>query len=431
MKKRIWANDSIWAISRREALNEKDKRTYAFLDSIGEIKKFDRSLKLIESLSEGMWPIGPVSIDFNHLLRFNDYENVRLGLGLRTNEKISKFFNIGGYVGYGFSDKAWKYGGDILFDVWKKRDWQVQFLYQNDVVEPGAFDISFNQSIFTQRIYAQQMDVREERAISLQGNTLRNLNFKVGLSQQKYRVNSDYLFSTDTIENVTNYNFSELSLQIRYAYGEQFVNVLGSKVSTGTDYPIIQLGYFRGLNDWLNGNFDYQKWMLQLEYSFYLRNIGRTAFRIEGGWVEGAIPFMKLFAGSGLEGGFDIQVLDNAFQTMDRYEFISDRFVNIYFKHNFGALLLKTKRFKPSFMLVHNMGIGGLKMPQFHKNIEFKTMDRMFLESGIQINDIFRFSYFNAAYIGLGIGGYYRYGYYQRATIKENLAFRLSLSFSL
>ena len=43
----------------------------------------------------------------------NGYEGVRLGGGLRTNAKLSRFFSVGGYGAYGFKDRMAKYGGDL------------------------------------------------------------------------------------------------------------------------------------------------------------------------------------------------------------------------------------------------------------------------------------------------------------------------------
>ena len=45
--------------------------------------------------------------------RYNKLEGFRPTLALRTGEKLTEYFTVGGYVGYGFGDKQWKYGGEL------------------------------------------------------------------------------------------------------------------------------------------------------------------------------------------------------------------------------------------------------------------------------------------------------------------------------
>jgi hypothetical protein len=76
------------------------------------------------------------------------------------------------------------------------------------------------------------------------------------------------------------------------------------------------------------------------------------------------------------------------------------------------------------------MGIGNLAQPEVHEGISFQTMEKGFFESGIVIRQLLRINYFNLGYMGLGIGGFYRYGPYQHTELRQNLAFKVNLSFS-
>ena len=105
---------------------------------------------------------------------------------------------------------------------------------------------------------------------------------------------------------------------------------------------------------------------------------------------------------------------------MNNYEFLSDRFVNFYFRQDFGSLLLKTKKFHPEISLVHNIAFGSLASPELHQGIEFKTLEKGFFEGGIVVDNILRFNYMNMGYLGLGVGVYYRYGPNALPTFKEN-----------
>jgi hypothetical protein len=116
------------------------------------------------------------------------------------------------------------------------------------------------------------------------------------------------------------------------------------------------------------------------------------------------------------------------------YEFLSDKYVNLFYSHNFGTLLFSTKKFRPQFVVIQNSGWGSLddsSDESSYQGIDFKEKDKIYLESGLIINDIIKLKYLNVFYMGFGIAGFYRYGYYGYDNFKDNLALKLSVSISL
>jgi hypothetical protein len=76
------------------------------------------------------------------------------------------------------------------------------------------------------------------------------------------------------------------------------------------------------------------------------------------------------------------------------------------------------------------MGIGSLDTKEQHHDIPFKTMEKGYFESGLIVANLFRFSYVNLIYFGIGAGGFYRYGSYALSTPSDNLAMKLVISAS-
>ena len=74
-------------------------------------KRTSTTYWVILKIPEGKIPVNIVDVDLLRLFSYNQYENVRLGAGLQTNEKFIKWLSLGGWAGYGFGDKQWKYGG--------------------------------------------------------------------------------------------------------------------------------------------------------------------------------------------------------------------------------------------------------------------------------------------------------------------------------
>ena len=96
--------------------------------------------------------------------------------------------------------------------------------------------------------------------------------------------------------------------------------------------------------------------------------------------------------------------------------------------HNFGGLLFKSNKFQPSISLNNNIGWGNLSNSSFHKLIEFKTKEKVYLETGLQFDNLIKMNYLNVANIGFGIGTYYRYGTYSNPEFKDNVAFKFTLN---
>ena len=58
---------------------------------------------------------------------------MRLGLGIETNDRLTKWVTLGGYGAYGFGDKARKYGAKVQFNLWPKHELKLGVTYKRDL----------------------------------------------------------------------------------------------------------------------------------------------------------------------------------------------------------------------------------------------------------------------------------------------------------
>ncbi len=423
-------NDSLWGIYRKEELSKKEENTYIIVDSIFEAKKIDKWLKLVEFLGQERFKLGPVDYDLTKLINGNPYESLKLGVGLSTNKDFSNKIEIGGYGVYGFGDKQWKYGGHlgVLFD--KNRENRLDFIYRNDLhvptepkfIQRGDF-LNFSQ-------FTSFRDKMVYKGVNLQTFPIKYLRLNANISQQQLTPLYDYEFRDDVASNP--FTFSELQLGIRYAFNEKFVRLFGQRLNNQSNFPIVELQYIRGLNNLWDGEWAYNKFLFSISHTFRRKALGKTRYRLEAGLINNVLPYSKLFTSFGLgTGSRGIGLgFSQGFQTMKVYEFLSDRFVHLFFRQDFGTLLLKSKRFKPNIILEHNLAFGSLKSADIHQNIEFKTLEKGFFEAGVVLENLIKIKYFNVYYIGLGAGMYYRYGPYQNELFKDNVAYGLKISIS-
>lgn len=421
-------SDSVWQKYRPQVLTGKEAETYVFMDSLGKKHNFDALLNMTEALASGRLPIGKLDILLTKVLNFNEYENTRLGLGLATNDRLSRFFELGAYGAYGFRDKAWKYGGYAQVNILSDNRLRLRYDYQEDIIEPGLNGFETNSSIFTRRLYATRMDSWQQQQLSLQGKLMPGVYFNTSLSKSQWTPNYEYEF-LDYDVAISSFDFAEVGLDLRFVFREKIARFLGTEMSE-TKYPKLFFSYRKGFESFLDGKFDYQKVLVALEDDFRIRNLGKTSFRVEAGWTEGSLPFGRLFSGNGIGRGFQWVEVENTFQTMDLYEFLSDRFVHFFFMHNFETHLLKIKNWKPEISVVQNVAFGALENPEFHSGVEVKSMEKGFYEAGLVIDNLYRFKYLNILYLGIGGGVYYRYGAYAFSDYSENLAYRFRVMMS-
>ncbi|MBL7113845.1 MAG: hypothetical protein ISS19_18045, partial [Bacteroidales bacterium] len=130
--------DEYWDQYRLVPLTSLDTNTYIFIDSIGEEANLDRSLKIIETVASGYIPWKFLDIDYKSLIHYNRYEGFRFGIGLQTNNNLSRYFRLGGKFAYGIKDNDMKYGGFLKIIPDPVTETYLQARYSYDVAETGG-----------------------------------------------------------------------------------------------------------------------------------------------------------------------------------------------------------------------------------------------------------------------------------------------------
>lgn len=431
-------DENFWNEKRNDTLSIKEQNTYAFIDSVGKANNLDRKLQLFETLMSGKIPLSIFDIDLKRLFTFNDYEGVRLGAGLETSERHFKFFNLGIYGAYGFKDKAVKYGTYGSLTINKKRDVRIGGSYSVDVIESGSQQFINDRKLLLSEAYRpyliQRMDSIEKKEVFITFRTFKYAKIQLGLNEQLRKSTSDYQFGNTTNNITTTYKdfqVAEIYTSVKYVFREKFLQTPNYRISMGSDYPSVWLQYSKGLDNFMNGNFSYDKLDVKIEKNFTWTNFGKTSLQVLGGFINGNLPYSFLYNGRGsnrIISGTQVLGISvaNTFETMGLNEFVSNEYAALFLSHNFGSLLFRKGKFKPELVLVNNMMWGRLNNAGNHFNIPIKTLEKGYFESGAIINNIF-----TCGFTGLGIGVFYRYGAYNSGNALNNMAFKLSATLVL
>ena len=429
-------DEDFWNRYRTEALNRKEKRTYQKIDSIGKSENFDKKLIWIEMLATGKWNYKKFDLDLNRILKYNEYEGTRLGLGLHTSSKLSNIVNLGGYFAYGFSDRQLKFGGDLNFNLWKNREWNLQLKYENDVIESGGQSFFENKKIlgFAENIYdvyIKKMDRCKTYSFRTDFRIMKYFRLNTFIQhQERISPTGFFLKNEEGLgKTIDTFRINEAGVQIKFIYREKFLKTIRSKISLGSDYPQVLLNFSTGIKQDLfdlKGKLDFKKIDLRIEQAIRFKHYGALNYCLLVGKVVGDLPYSYLYNMRASRTNNVTISTPNSFETMNRNEFVASSFLSLFLNYNLGKFLRKRDKFNPELEFVHNMGMGMLEHPNSHANIGIKVPEKGYFESGIRIHQLVK-----SNLTGLGLGLFYRYGPYKLPSTKENLYVRITLGMSI
>lgn len=421
-------------------LTSKDKHTYAYVDSVSNKPLVNGTMTALELLAYNKLTYRAIDFRVSEILKYNEYEGIRLGAHFTTNEEVSEIFKGTGYLAYGLKDGNFKYGVAVgVHNIFKRFDPELGIYFNNDVAEPADLTLLSPRGWSLNNILRSSLTARMDRVKTFGGyikaRPFRNLQLSVGFTNKQINPGYDYGYRAPSLADanltlMSEFNVSEVSVGLRYAYREAFMKKGRHQVYLGSQYPVVQFNYKRGLPNVLNSEFDYYKIEGQAAYSFTLPQTGTTTIRLQAGMIQGDTPYPLLYNGRGGLTRLPIMT-NNSFQVMGLYEFVSDRFFNAFISQNLGRLLYRSKSrwFQPELVLVQNIGFGTLENAHYHETLTFKTMGQGYFESGILLNKLLRVNYYNVANLNIGAGVFYRYGTYTKQDL-ENFALKLTLGLS-
>ena len=422
-----------WQAYRIDSLTQRELETYRVIDSLGKAKNFDKMASTFQTLLTGQIPFGFVNIDIDKFIHYNDYEGFYLGLGLHTNQKLSKKFTAGGFWGYGFRDESAKYGVDVTVNIHKRSESSIRLDAYNKVTASGNvefFDDKFQvwRPEYFYEFFYKQMNttIGGELSYTFRIRPLRDFKWNIGGQvQKKHPYNSYYFTSSSSPWNiVTTFHTTSFSLGFRFAFREKILQTTKGQISLGSKYPIVWFNYSQGINGILNGEFAYNRFDLKIDYSHYFKYLGESSILVKAGLILGELPISNLYSGVGTYSTFTIYA-PGSFGTMRANEFYSDKYISLFLTHNFKNLLTSFGNYKPELMLVTNIAFGSMSNPGDHHQIDFNTLEKGYYESGIVIRKLLNLQLYD-----LGLGVLYRYGPYGYNTPSQNFAYKISLYYA-
>jgi hypothetical protein len=431
-------SDAEWNSYRERELDLKEANTYTYMDSVGKAENFERKLKVFGMLGTGKIPIKFISIDVPRILRANNFEGVRLGAGLHTNDFLSDRFSIGGYYAYGFKDEDHKFGGDALVHLYRKRNAWIRVSYEEDVIETGGRQLDppptnfLNNNLYP--FFISRVDQYTKKEVQLNGRLLGTLSTTLFANQQEITAFPTFVFSYPRTQEadliIRKFNLEEAGGTVRWAPGEKLALAGNREVSLGSKWPVFYARYTLAKIEQLDRQNSFDRWDAMIEKTFNTTLYGDLTLRSSMGYVSDAVPASLYYNARGTNTiNFDRNryvgiASPFTFETMSTNEFLHSEFISIHVRHNFRNLLINSKKFNPNISLVHNMLWGNLTGKNDQVPVA-KIADKGFMESGVYVDNLLKFGF-----TGIGLAVFYRYGEYELEKTEENIVAKLSVGFA-
>jgi hypothetical protein len=399
-------DEHFWETHRHYALNQQESGIIEMIDSLNATPFFKNLKKFAYFASTGYYPYK--KLEFGNafaLVSGNPVEKIRTGLALRTSNAFSKRLELGGRVAYGFGDQRFKYGATLRYNLTPKKRGMLVAYYNYDLEQIGAsptaaalgssFGTIFRTGPYDKLTFVQKIGLNLEKDIK------KDFVFYGGFEWKEFtpkgianyvRINQ----TTNLPETIESIRTSEFTARIRWAKNEEFIGGSFDRVSMGSWFPIISLQAIIGVKGLFNSDYNYQKIEFQMEHDRPIGFLGRIRYGINAGYIFGttAYPFLKVH-----EGSQSYWLQSNAFNKLNFFEFISDRYVGGFIENHWEGLLFDriplVKKLKWRLVTSSRFTYGAISkrhstemlLPSFTKN--FGSIP--YVEAAIGIENIFQF----------------------------------------
>ena len=395
--------DSFWINSRHENLSKNEKAVYQMIDTLLQMPLFQTYTNAINFLGTGYLDIGKFQIGpWYNWLYANELQGFRIRFDLGTNRYFSKKVILHGYLAYGFKDQVLRGEGDVMYMFKKNPRFTLYAMYRNDL----DYGQQYYDEITSDNIFAL--------AVRKPGVPIKFLN----LEQEKLELFKEWHsgFSLTLTGDRKIYdpllnlppkdiylgtsgeplNTFEVSINLRFAFLEKFFETTFYRTSLGSDFPIIDFKYTRGIPGVLQSSYQYDKIYASISNYMKIPPLGNIYYNVFAGKTFGTLPFPMLNIAPGNETYYYNQY---AFSLMNKYQYLLDRFAGLNFEHNIGNGLFRfiplTRKLKFRQFWTAKAIVGSISQANIQynssPNYQFQYLKgNTYLELGTGVDNIFK-----------------------------------------
>ncbi|MBS1643821.1 MAG: carboxypeptidase-like regulatory domain-containing protein [Bacteroidetes bacterium] len=398
-------NDAFWAAARPDSLSKNEQAIYDMVDTLDGLPIFQRMKRTLKFLFGGNVSVGPLDIGpYYNVYSSNTIEGSRVRLGLATNEKLWKDIRLSGYGAYGFKDKAFKYYADAfwimnryprsyLFASYRQDIDRSNNYYDNQVSADNLFS-NVGRKHGVPLKFAGVQDTRLEYYKEYYSGFSHFLAFQHRVFDPYAPLPDGGIFIDESGNPSLSTTETSVELRLRYAYKEVFLASNYFRSSLGSKYPIPELRFSWGIPHVLGSAYKYKKISFSVSDKVKIAPLGSLYYNVFAGRTFGTVPYPYLDVAPGNEFYYYNKF---AFNMMNRFEFLSDRYAGFNIEHSIGGGIFnyipylrkaRLRQFWTAKGIIGTLSEAN-KQLNFTPSYQFKTLESSpYIEIGTGVENI-------------------------------------------
>ncbi len=390
-----------WANARHEPLTRNESGIIKMIDTLTSAPVFQKFTRTMGFIGTGYKDIGNYQIGpWYNWISSNGWEGLRVRFDLGTNKRFNKKIKLHAYLAYGFGDKKLKGMAETFFLPNKDPRTYLYASFTNDL----DWGQNYYGEVSQDNIFALAIRKRGIPVKNIKVNEKRLEFFKEVLPWMSNRVTIihkstlplrnlvplDSFRATAAYDPLTTF---EVSIRLRFAWLERFLESHFYRTSLGSVYPIGEIHIARGFSGVFRSSYKYTKVSASLSDNFKIPPLGNISWYVYGGKTFGTLPYTLLDIAPGNELYYYNKY---AFNMMNRWEFIHDKYAGVNLEHNIGNGIfrwfpkLRFRQFWTAKALWGSLTPSNRAL-NFKNGYTFQTLDgNTYLELGTGVDNIFR-----------------------------------------
>ena len=340
-------SELFWQTKRIEPLTPSERKCYTMFQDLEQDRTYIVARDFLATLISNYWSYG--IMDWGPVMNtisFNNLEGLRLRLGGKTNQKLSKHVFLDGFLAYGFKDKRFKYRatGYYSFNEHRNHPWEFPMnlltvtYSDNSRVSGQGFVHGEEDRIFLSLGRGNISELLYEKQCSADWTfeTQEGFLLQPHIKYIQQEVFGNKPFTTLDGTALTPLITAEAGIRLRLAPGERFVQNQKYRATVSCDAWITELTVKKAFPNLLGSQYSYTTAELSINKQFFLSAYGQLEAGLKGGYLFGQAPYTALFTHLA---NSNIAYQKNSFNTMNYLEFLSDEYVETTLFYHMNGLL--------------------------------------------------------------------------------------------
>ena len=342
-KKAKYQKPSFWAANRTVALTGSEKNMESFLKGLQKGSAYKYIMAGLKLLTENFIETGnknhPSKIDIgpvNTLFTSNFIDGFRTRISAQSTANLHPNLFFSGYYAHGWGSHKNYYKGELTYSF-NKKDYlpdefpmrYIKLSSASDVCAPtDKFLTTDKDNVFTSLKWAKvdKMMFYHRQAISIVREERWGLRTTLALKYETNEACGNLHFKPLTGQEDIKLKTTELSLQLRYASGEKFVNTKQRRRPLNRDVPVLTLNHTLGLKGIFGSQYKSNQTNISLFSRLWLKSWGKMDVDVNVGAQWNKVPYPLLCMPAA---NLSYITQYSTFGLINNMEFLNDRFASL------------------------------------------------------------------------------------------------------